>query len=296
MLDELVCVRTTDSKVSCWGPGGRDGKVAPTVIPELEGMTSLALDGGQLVAVLTDGSIVRSDYHSSIRSLVEEATFTTVPGEPQLMTATNVVPSHTHSCDVLPDGGVVCWGYNRDGQLGDGTFVDRPTATPVIGIRNQVVAIEASPPSDVVMNWDDLPEGCSNQLRLSYHGGAARISTSFETVSAYATASTNALRVELANYQRDPTQEDRIPGHEQIRLGLHFENLASDQRIPAHGLQPKVKYSYETARGRDWIGRNGWTKITYRDKDWVCGTVGYSTKATHIRGSFAARIVAEDPR
>jgi alpha-tubulin suppressor-like RCC1 family protein len=33
-----------------------------------------------------------------------------------------------HSCAVLTNGGVRCWGYNRDGQLGDG--MQMSTALP----------------------------------------------------------------------------------------------------------------------------------------------------------------------
>ena len=37
----------------------------------------------------------------------------------------------THSCVVLNDGSVSCWGDNGVGQLGDGTTTDRTTPTPV---------------------------------------------------------------------------------------------------------------------------------------------------------------------
>src|SRR5205823_1963938 len=36
-----------------------------------------------------------------------------------------------HTCGVTPSGTAYCWGWNHDGQLGDGTRVDRRTPVPV---------------------------------------------------------------------------------------------------------------------------------------------------------------------
>jgi len=36
-----------------------------------------------------------------------------------------------HTCGVTPSGTAYCWGWNQDGQLGDGTRVDRRTPVPV---------------------------------------------------------------------------------------------------------------------------------------------------------------------
>jgi hypothetical protein len=39
-----------------------------------------------------------------------------------------------YACAVLADGTVRCWGKNIGGQLGDGTQIDRPSPTPVVGV------------------------------------------------------------------------------------------------------------------------------------------------------------------
>ena len=46
-----------------------------------------------------------------------------------------------HTCVVLDTGGIMCWGWNPDGQLGDGTDDDRHTAVGVTGLSAGAAAI-----------------------------------------------------------------------------------------------------------------------------------------------------------
>jgi alpha-tubulin suppressor-like RCC1 family protein len=49
----------------------------------------------------------------------------------------------THACAVRAWGGVACWGENREGELGDGTFADRAAPVDVVDL--------AVPARDVVV-------------------------------------------------------------------------------------------------------------------------------------------------
>jgi alpha-tubulin suppressor-like RCC1 family protein len=49
----------------------------------------------------------------------------------------------SHMCMITERGGVLCWGGNAAGQLGDGTNVDRWKPVPVRGMDRDVIAISA---------------------------------------------------------------------------------------------------------------------------------------------------------
>lgn len=47
-----------------------------------------------------------------------------------------------HACALLNSGGVMCWGWNIRGQLGDGTSIDRSTAVAVQGLGGKVAKVQ----------------------------------------------------------------------------------------------------------------------------------------------------------
>jgi alpha-tubulin suppressor-like RCC1 family protein len=61
---------------------------------------------------------------------------------PRSVSITQLAAGFRHTCALLSDGTVRCWGNNDDGQLGDGTTTDRPRPAVVARLSN-VTAITA---------------------------------------------------------------------------------------------------------------------------------------------------------
>ena len=53
-----------------------------------------------------------------------------------------VATSDSHSCAILNDGTVSCWGHNNQGQLGDGTQISRYVPTPTLSLGGGVKAVD----------------------------------------------------------------------------------------------------------------------------------------------------------
>jgi hypothetical protein len=98
----------------------------------------LACRGGRWTRVITkhDAAVALKRVIDAQRATVptEVQGATTVPGPPPGPTVVSTDTGVGFGCRLLSDRTVECWGRNVDGQLGDGTTVDRAAPAKVAGI------------------------------------------------------------------------------------------------------------------------------------------------------------------
>lgn len=118
-----ACALVAGGAVACWGTvpfgGGSTGPLtAARPIAGLKDVTALAL-GTDLACVLSKSGDVACDAGKGL---------TKIGG---ITGAVEIVVGAAHACARTAAGAVLCWGRNDQGQLGDGSTMDRSTATPV---------------------------------------------------------------------------------------------------------------------------------------------------------------------
>ncbi|HEX3759946.1 MAG TPA: hypothetical protein VHW23_14625 [Kofleriaceae bacterium] len=137
----FTCARNGDGGVWCWGVNN-DGDLGfeinhnvgtPTQVTALSGITKIDAGGSHACAIKSGGALVCwgdsflgevGDGGYDVRSTPVGVA---MPGNASVV---DVSAGEMHTCAVLGDGSVACWGDDRFGQLGDGVLADQHPVAP----------------------------------------------------------------------------------------------------------------------------------------------------------------------
>jgi alpha-tubulin suppressor-like RCC1 family protein len=140
--DEFACALLGDGTAKCWGLGesGQRGDrsfatfaLVPVAVFGLTGANAIAGGYEHACALLSNGTM--RCWGGNIEGQLGNGT-TANPGTNQpvavvgITGATTMTTGAYHTCALLGNGTVQCWGRNGQGQLGNGTFVQ--SSTPVL--------------------------------------------------------------------------------------------------------------------------------------------------------------------
>lgn len=141
----MTCATLADGSLWCWAWGSGWPHTAPVRADFLDGpVTGVAIAGTNVCARKRDGSVwcwpwnryeIKPDGSTVLTRPAPEA----VP----IDGATKVVMGCQHACTIRGDRTLWCWGGNADGQIGDGTLLDRPAPARVAALGADVADVAA---------------------------------------------------------------------------------------------------------------------------------------------------------
>jgi len=149
-----TCALTQGGGVLCWGWNGSgqlgDGTYldhsSALPVQGLESGVAAIATGRDHTCALTDAGDAfcwGSNGGGRLGAPTINQSNIPVPVEGLPSAVVSITAGHDHTCAVTGSGGALCWGYNGYGQLGDGTYAQRLTPVPVLGLDSGVVALAA---------------------------------------------------------------------------------------------------------------------------------------------------------
>jgi len=131
---DTLCARLASGRVTCWGE-----YLLPSHAAEVPGLSAveIAVGGGHACARLADGRVKCWGEGGKGQRGDGSTNPDRVPA-PVLVqgitSAIGIAAGADHSCALLASGTVRCWGWNRSGQLGDGSTEDSAVPREVAGL------------------------------------------------------------------------------------------------------------------------------------------------------------------
>ena len=130
-----TCAVVSDGTVACWGGGDSYTPVAVTGgALANKTVTQVTAGGGHMCALISDGTVAcwGSNTEGQLGTGDDNNSSTPVAANVGALagkTVTEISAGQYHTCALISNGTVSCWGYNQSGQIGNGNTNN--TNTPV---------------------------------------------------------------------------------------------------------------------------------------------------------------------
>ena len=171
-----TCALTTAGGVNCWG-NNHDGQLgdgtevdrvtAVDVVGLMSRVNAIAAGERHTCALTTGGGVKcwgnNHDNQLGDGTVNDRVTPADVMGLTSGVRA--ITAGERHTCALTTGGGVKCWGKNHDGQVGDGTAINRRTPADVVGLTSGIKTITAGGQHTCALNpkyvqcWGDNEDG-----------------------------------------------------------------------------------------------------------------------------------------
>jgi alpha-tubulin suppressor-like RCC1 family protein len=148
------CAVTTAGGVRCWGKNEHgelgngtfaDSRTPVDVMGLSHGMKAVVAGWGHTCALTDSGGVKCWGYNKNGELGNGANENLNRPADVRGLTSgvISLEAADDHTCALLANGAVRCWGFNMYGQLGDGTSVNRNTPVDVTGLNGTIGALAA---------------------------------------------------------------------------------------------------------------------------------------------------------
>ncbi|MEO8875045.1 MAG: hypothetical protein ABI461_05615 [Polyangiaceae bacterium] len=139
-----ACVLMKDGSIKCWGEGAwaPNAKVS-FANPSISAATAIS-SGDSFACALSGAGLVTCfgrNEQGELGANPDEDNHAAPLAVRSVKSAKSIASAESHTCAVLQDGTVSCWGSNTEGELGRGTTTTQELAAPVNGISGVVTVV-----------------------------------------------------------------------------------------------------------------------------------------------------------